>query len=110
VVWLGGSPNARQTEQLVGHDPISPAVTALGTRIIARFSELEAQRAGITTKFKGLQRRDSGARGFRVYGWSIHHHRPPWMDHPYIQSRHGAADRARGRPGLWFVSSAGLAA
>ena len=45
---------AREIEQLASHDPNSPAVTALRTRIIARFSELEAQRADINTKLKNL--------------------------------------------------------
>ncbi|MGI9004932.1 MAG: recombinase family protein [Streptosporangiaceae bacterium] len=45
---------AREIEQLADCDPTASAVTALRSRIIARFSELEAHRADLTAKLKTL--------------------------------------------------------
>ncbi len=46
--------HAREIEQLAQHEANSPAITALRSRIIARFGELEEQRAAINTQLKEL--------------------------------------------------------
>jgi site-specific DNA recombinase len=50
--------HAREIETLASHDPTDPAVTALRSRILARFTELETERADINTQLAGLAKTD----------------------------------------------------
>ncbi len=50
--------HAREIETLAHHDPTDPAVTALRSRILARFTELEDERADISTQLADLAKTD----------------------------------------------------
>ena len=50
--------HAREIETLASHDPTDPAVTALRSRILARFTELENERADINTQLADLAKTD----------------------------------------------------
>jgi hypothetical protein len=51
--------HAREIEARAHHDPTSPAVTALRTRILDRFSELETERATIGNQLDTLAKQAS---------------------------------------------------